>query len=73
MMPLDKFVLILTIVIAAAGASIWVLALLFTSIQLSPFGLLVLIPIGLAAYVIARVVGDRIGNKDDDYYDGIEK
>ncbi len=72
-MPLDKFVLILTIVIAAAGVTVWVLAMFLTAVQFSGWGLLMLIPIGLGAYIIARVVGDRLNNKDDDYYDGIEK
>jgi len=71
-MPLDKFVLILVAVIAAAGLTVWVGTLVAASVQM-PLGWLMFIPLALIAYVVWRVIADRIGNREDDHYDGIEK
>ncbi len=71
-MPLDKFVLILVAVIAAAGLTVWVGTLVAASVQM-PVGWLMFIPLALIAYVVWRVIADRIGNREDDHYDGIEK
>jgi membrane protein implicated in regulation of membrane protease activity len=71
-MPLDKFVLILVIVIAAAGLTVWVGTMVVASFQL-PGGWLVLIPAALVAYVVWRVIAERLRNRDDDHYDRIEK
>ena len=72
-MALDKFVLILVVVIAAAGATIWLGMLLAVAMQWSIGGMAVLIPGALAGYVAFRVLMDRMKNSEDDYYDGIEK
>lgn len=71
-MPLDKFVLILLIVIAAAGLTIWV-ATLVVAAGVMPAGWLVLIPVLLGVYVLWRVIADRLASRDDDRYDRIEK
>ncbi len=71
-MPLDKFVLILVLVIAAAGVTVWVSALVLASFQI-PGGWLAFIPAALVGYVVWRVVADRLGNTEDDHYDRIEK
>lgn len=71
-MPLDKFVLILVIVIGAAGLTVWVATLASAALQMQ-VGWLVLVPAALIFYVGFRVVADRLSNKDDDHYDGIEK
>lgn len=71
-MPLDKFVLILVAVIAAAGLTVWIGTLVAASLQM-PAGWLVFIPAALIAYVVWRVIADRIGNSEDDHYDRIEK
>lgn len=72
-MPLDKFVLILVIVIAAAGATVWVAGVLVSAMNMPGLGLAVLIPAGLVAFVVWRVIADRISNREDDHYDHIEK
>ena len=72
-MPLDKFVLILVIVIAAAGVTVWLATLAAAALQLGGATWLVFIPAALVAYVVWRVIADRIGNKEDDHYDRIEK
>ncbi|CTQ51091.1 hypothetical protein [Jannaschia donghaensis] len=67
-MPLDRFVLILFIVLIAAGATIWLGAIIATSFAV-PFGAVALLPALLIGYVVWRVVADRMGNSDDDHYD----
>ena len=72
-MPLDRLVLIITCVIAAAGATIWVVAALFASSQASPLaGVAMLSIVALAAYIGWRVISERLSNKDDDHYDRFE-
>jgi len=71
-MPLDTLVLILVLVIAAAGVTVWLGALLLASFQVPGAGL-ALIPAALVGYVGGRVISDRIGSAEDDHYDGIEK
>lgn len=72
-MPLDRLVLMLVIVVAAAGATIWLGTLLAAATQMSGAGWLVILPVTMVAYILWRVISDRLGNKDDDHYDRIEK
>ncbi len=72
-MPLDKFVLILIIVVAAAGVTVALAVFVAASLELPGFGLAILIPISLCAYVVWRVIFDRIGSREDSHYDQIEK
>ncbi|SMY07891.1 hypothetical protein [Flavimaricola marinus] len=72
-MPLERLMLILVIVVAAAGATIWVGSILVAS-TVSPGGALAIaIPTALVAYIIWRVIAERLGNDEDDHYDRIEK
>lgn len=71
-MPLDKFVLILVIVIGAAGLTVWIGTWIAASLQM-PLGWLVVLPVVLVAYVAWRVLAERLPNRDDDHYDRIEK
>ena len=72
-MPLDRLVLILVAVVAAAGATVWVATtLLATAVAPLP-ALLVLIPTGLVAYVVVRVIAERRGDPDDARYDRMER
>lgn len=71
-MPLDKFILILVVVIGAAGATIWLGTWIAASMAM-PLGWMAVLPIALIVYVVWRVVAERIGNAEDDYYDRIEK
>lgn len=72
-MPLDRFVLIVVIVIAAAAITVWGAALLLGAFSLGPVGGLIVLPLSLIAYVIWRVVSDRLNSREDDHYDRIEK
>ena len=72
-MPLDRLVLIIVCVVAAAAATVWVTMALIASVQLPPFaGLAVLSMVALCAYVAWRIISDRLNNKDDDHYDRFE-
>ena len=71
-MPLDRFVLLIVIVVAAAGATIWLVGLIAAGLA-TPIGWFAAIPAALVAYVAWRVVSDRLKNAEDDHYDRIEK
>lgn len=71
-MPLDRLVLILVCVVAAAGATVWLAAVLMAS-SVAPWGLAALIPAGLAAYVAVRVIRDRATSEEDARYDRVER
>ena len=71
-MPLDKFVLILVIVIAAAGVTVWIGTLVAASTQI-PFGWIAIVPVVLVATILWRVIAERVSNRDDSHYDRIEK
>ncbi|MEM1078959.1 MAG: hypothetical protein AAGI09_10565 [Pseudomonadota bacterium] len=72
-MPLDKFVLLLVVVVAAAGATIFVASLGLASAGSPGLGLASLIPIGLIVFVVWRVIAERLSNAEDDKYDRLEK
>jgi len=72
-MPLDRLVLILVIVMIAAGVSVWVGAIAVSALQLGGFAWAVVIPAALVAYVVWRVIAESLSNSEDDHYDQIEK
>lgn len=72
-MPLDKFVLLLVIVFAAAGVTVWLGMLVATMLKVPAAGLAAAIPAALVGYVVWRVIAERLQNKEDDHYDHIEK
>lgn len=72
-MPLDKLVLIVVAVLAAAGVTVWLGVVLAASMQTPTLGWAILIPVSLVAFVVWRVIAERWKNKEDDHYDGIEK
>ncbi len=72
-MPLDRLVLIIVCVVAAALATVWIGTALLASTQLPPLaGLTLLSVLALVAYIVWRVIAERVGNKEDDHYDGFE-
>lgn len=70
-MPLDRFVLIIVCVIAAAGATIWLGVMLMATFTV-PYAGVVFLPAALVAYVLWRVLSERLGNKTEDHYDRME-
>lgn len=71
-MPLDRLVLIVVCVLAAAGITVWLGVTLAAAFAL-PFGWLAILPGALVGYVVWRVVADRLTNPEDDHYDRIER
>ena len=72
-MPLDRFVLIVFIVLLAAAATAWLGSLILAALELGGAMWLALVPALLLGYVLWRVIADRLGNPEDDRYDRIEK
>lgn len=68
-MPLDRFVLIILIVMVAAGVTVALALWVATLFNLPAAALSVAIPISLIVYVIWRVIADRLSNDEDNYYD----
>ena len=72
-MPLDRLVLIVVAVFAAAAVTVWVGTLLVASAAL-PGALLAVLPVlALLAYIVVRVIRDRMTNAEDDHYDRIDR
>ena len=72
-MPLDKFVLLLVIVIAGAAATAWLVLLAATAMQLPPLGWIAFLPAALVGYILWRVISERLHSSEDTHYDRIEK
>ncbi|MEO1001400.1 MAG: hypothetical protein AAFW69_12490 [Pseudomonadota bacterium] len=64
-MPLERLILILV----ALAAAVWTVLMLVGVLASGPFGALLLIPLALVAYVVWRVIADRVGNEEDTYYE----
>ena len=71
-MPLDRLVLILVAAILAAGATIWLAAIVKTSMAV-PVGWLAILPVLPVAYLAWRVIADRRSNLDDNGYDRMDE
>ncbi|MEO0992255.1 MAG: hypothetical protein AAFX62_00460 [Pseudomonadota bacterium] len=72
-MALDRIVLYVVVGVAVALAAVYGGLILFGALSLGPVGLLVLIPLFLVAYVIWRIVAERLSNREDDHYEQIER
>jgi hypothetical protein len=52
----------------------WLVAILVGMIAAFPFGIIGLIGITGLGFLLAKVIKDRLGNKEDDYYsDNVDK
>lgn len=71
-MPLDRLVLIAVLIVAAGGAAAVVAATFIGALAFWPAGVLILVPFAFVAYVIWRVVSERLGDPADRSYDNIE-
>ncbi|WP_108482530.1 hypothetical protein [Oceaniglobus ichthyenteri] len=72
-MPLDRLVLILACVVIGAGVTVWLITF-FAAAATLPFpAMVLLVPVGLFAWVVWRVIAERLNNREDDHYDRIEK
>ncbi|MFT4961211.1 MAG: hypothetical protein ACI92Z_002299 [Paracoccaceae bacterium] len=70
-MPIDKFVLILISVIAAAGVTIWISSFIVVAVEI-PYAWIGLIPVMLAGYVLWRVISERVNSAEDTHYDEMD-
>ena len=68
-MKLDKFALICVVVVFG----LWLLAVLVGAVSTGLPGLILLIPLLIVGYLVGGVIQQRLANKDDDYYDEVEK
>lgn len=72
-MPLERLVLILVIVLAAAGLTVLAAAFLLSAITLPAWATLgAAIPAALLLYIVIRAIGERLANREDDHYDEID-
>ena len=61
-------------VLLAIVAVCWLIAMLVGMVAAFPFGIIGLIAITGLGFLLARVIKDRLGNKEDDYYsDNVDK
>ena len=72
-MSLEKLVLILVSVMAAAGLTIWLAGLIFSAWALPWSATLAVGSLtALVLYIVGRAIVERIGNREDDHYDGMK-
>lgn len=71
-MKLDKFVLIIVVVLGAVVVTAWASSLAIAALAL-PYAWLALVPAALVGYIAWRVIEDRLSSAEDDHYDRIEK
>ena len=72
-MPLDKLILILFCVMTGAGVTIWLVTLILASAIVHPA--LAFAPLSVAAlgaYILVRVLGERVNNPEEDHYDKMD-
>ena len=71
--PLDRLILILVVVIAAAALTVWGGAGLLAGFAVNPMISIGILSIrALGAYLVFRVVSERLNNLDEDHYDNME-
>ena len=71
-MPLERLVLLIVCVLAAAALTIWIGGLLVSAWALPwPATLAVGSLTALVLYIVGRAILERIGNAEDDHYDGM--
>lgn len=70
-MKLDRLVLIIVCVLAGSAVTFWLGMLLLASFSV-PFAWLALLPAALVGYILYRVIAERVGNTEEDHYDGMK-
>lgn len=68
-MKIDTFALIL----AGIAFAIWVIAIVGGFLAAGVFSFILLIPLALGGYLLGTVITQRLKNREDDYYDKIER
>lgn len=67
-MAVDKVALFFVVI----GVVIWALLMLLGVIATGGMALVILIPILAVAYLFGHVLSQRLGSREDDYYDKID-
>ena len=70
-MKLDTLVLIVVCVLAGSAVTLWLSMLLLAALSV-PFAGLALLPAALVGYILYRVIAERVGNAEEDHYDGMK-
>ena len=68
-MRLQTFALVVVVIMAVGYLIAW----FFGALSAGPFGWLLLIPMAIVLILVVGVIIGRVGNKEDDHYDNIEK
>ena len=69
-MSLDRLVLVIVCVLAALWVLMWAVWVGVMTAAFPPAAFIVL-PALLVAYILWRVIRGRVGNAEDDHYDGM--
>ena len=72
-MPLDRLVLIVVAVVAAAALTVWAGVTLAAAVAFPGWAIFAVIPVGLVLYILVRVIRERVGDEEDDRYDRVER
>lgn len=68
-MDLDRLALILAI----AFGILWVVGMTLGALIAGPLGWLMTLPLAIVVYLLIAVIRQRLGSREDDHYDAIEK
>lgn len=68
-MPLDRFVLIMIVVLVAAALTVGVAVWAAAAFQMPAVALAAAVPALLLGYILWRVISDRWKNTEDNHYD----
>jgi membrane protein implicated in regulation of membrane protease activity len=72
-MPLERLVLIIVIVLAAAGLTVLAGAFILSAFALPSWATIgAAIPVALVLYIVIRAIGERLSSREDDHYDEID-
>jgi len=71
-MPLDRIILIAVAIVAAGCAVAMIAATLVGALALWPAGVLIPVPLAFVAYVVWRIIAERLRDPTDRRYDRIE-
>lgn len=70
-MKLETLVLIVVCVLVGSAVTLWLSMILLAALSV-PFAWLALLPAALVGYILYRVIAERVGNAEDDHYDGMK-
>lgn len=63
----------LALVFTCIAFILWLTAMIGGVLAVGTFGFLLLIPIAIGGYFLGMVINQRLKNREDDYYDKIER